>query len=109
MQRVRQEDVDAGTHLPRGRCAADEGQHDHMMRAHRLLILAGLLGCAGHTAHTAIRPIPPAPEAATAASVPSVDSLLASLTAREKIGQLIVPWLTRGFAAPAEFALPVAP
>src|SRR6267143_819793 len=71
-----------------------------MMRAHRLLTLGVLLGCAGHTAPTAIRPIRPAPEAAMAtASVPSPDSLLASLTPREKIGQLIVPWLAGSYAA----------
>src|SRR5436309_9488974 len=68
-----------------------------MMRAHRLLILAGLLGCAGHTA---IRPIRPTPEQPAATVTPSSpESLLARLTAREKIGQLIVPWLTGGYAA----------
>src|SRR6267143_6456724 len=71
-----------------------------MMRAHRLLTLGVLLGCAGHTAPTAIRPMRPAPEAAMAtASVPSPDSLLASLTPRERIGQLIVPWLAGSYAA----------
>src|SRR5438046_6577142 len=68
-----------------------------MMRAHRLLILAGLLGCAGHTA---IRPIRPTTELPAAAVIPaSVDSLLASLTPRDKIGQLIVPWLAGSYTA----------
>ncbi len=68
-----------------------------MMRAHRLLILAGLLGCAGHTA---IRPIRPTTEPPAAAVIPaSVDSLLASLTPRDKIGQLIVPWLAGSYTA----------
>src|SRR2546430_16819744 len=68
-----------------------------MMRAHRLLILAGLLGCAGHTA---IRPIRPTTEPPAAAVIPaSVDSLLASMTPRDKIGQLIVPWLAGSYTA----------
>ena len=73
-----------------------------MMRAHKLLVLSLLLGCAGHTAHTAIRPTGPAPVVTTANATtapPSPDSLLASLTPREKIGQLIVPWLAGSFAA----------
>src|SRR5436309_461062 len=73
-----------------------------MMRAHKLLVLSLLLGCAGHTAHTAIRPTGPAPVVTTAnatAAPRSPDSLLASLTPREKIGQLIVPWLAGSFAA----------
>src|SRR6266568_2016500 len=68
-----------------------------MMRAHSFLILAGLLGCAGHTA---IRPIRPTTEPPAATVIPaSVDSLLASLTPREKIGQLIVPWLAGSYTA----------
>src|SRR3989442_12977370 len=69
-----------------------------MMRAHNLLILGVLLGCAGGTA---IRPIPPIRPAAepTAATALSTDSLLASLTPREKIGQLIVPWLAGNYTA----------
>src|SRR6266540_1240835 len=66
-----------------------------MMRAHNLLILGVLLGCAGGTA---IRPIRPAAEP-TAATALSTDSLLASLTPREKIGQLIVPWLAGSYTA----------
>jgi len=69
-----------------------------MMRAHNLLILGVLLGCAGDTA---IRPMPPIRPAAepTAATALSTDSLLASLTPREKIGQLIVPWLAGSYTA----------
>ena len=70
-----------------------------MMRAHKLLVLGLLLGCASPTA---IRPTGPAPVVTTANATtapPSPDSLLASLTPREKIGQLIVPWLAGSFAA----------
>src|SRR3989442_10566302 len=107
MQRVREQDVDSGTHLPGRRGTADEGQHDHMMRAHNLLILGVLFGCAGPTAIQPIRPIRPAAEP-TAATALSTDSLLASLTPREKIGQLIVPWLRGNYTPFCDSSLQVA-
>ena len=71
-----------------------------MMRAHKLLVLGLLLGCAGHPPRSARGGLGPTPELPTAtATVSSPESLLASLTPREKIGQLIVPWLAGSFAA----------
>src|SRR5438309_9456418 len=71
-----------------------------MMRAHKLLVLGLLLGCAGHPPRSARGGLGPTPELPTAtATVSSPESLLASLTPREKIGQLIVPWLTGGYTA----------
>src|SRR5438309_11424083 len=64
------------------------------MRAHRLLVLAAVLGCAsgppvGRTGGPS--PHPPSP-------VP-VDSLLRALTPRQKVGQLVVPRLSGAYAA----------
>src|SRR2546430_6775426 len=67
------------------------------MRAHRLLILTAVLGCAGcrtvgRTAQLLPRPSSPVPAA-------SVDSLLATLTVRQRIGQVVVPWLSGSYTA----------
>ena len=67
------------------------------MRAHRLLIVAAVLGCAGghavgRTAKPVPRPSPPVPAV-------SVDSLLASLTVRQQVGQLVIPWLSGSYTA----------
>ena len=71
-----------------------------MMRAHKLLVLGLLLGCAGHPPRSARGGLGPTPELPAATpTVSSPESLLASLTPREKIGQLIVPWLAGSFAA----------
>ena len=67
------------------------------MRAHRLLIVAAVLGCAGghavgRTAKPVPRPSPPVPAV-------SVDSLLATLTVRQQVGQLVIPWLSGSYTA----------
>src|SRR5256884_1318515 len=64
------------------------------MRAHRLLVLAAVLGCAsvppvGRTGGPSPRPPSPGP----------VDSLLRALTPRQKVGQLVVPRLSGAYAA----------
>src|SRR5438309_11151891 len=64
------------------------------MRAHRLLVLAAVLGCAsgppvGRTGGPSPRPPSPVP----------VDSLLRALTPRQKVGQLVVPRLSGAYAA----------
>src|SRR5438445_13636746 len=73
------------------------------MRAHRLLVLAAVLGCAsgppvGRTGGPS--PHPPSP-------VP-VDSLLRALTPRQKVGQLVVPRLSGAYAAPDHSLLQLA-
>jgi beta-N-acetylhexosaminidase len=70
------------------------------MPTHKLLALALITGCA--TAHPPVRPVapPPAPGGqAVGRSGGLVDSLLASLTVRQKVGQLVVPWLTGSYTA----------
>ncbi len=67
------------------------------MRAHRLLIVAAVLGCAGghavgRTAKSVPRPSSPVPTV-------SVDSLLATLTVRQQVGQLVIPWLSGSYTA----------
>src|SRR5256885_5499331 len=68
------------------------------MRAHRLLIVPTVPGCAsGHAA----RPIPapaPAPGPRPSTSV-SADSIFAALTVRQRVGQLVVPWLLGSYTA----------
>jgi hypothetical protein len=59
------------------------------MRSHRLIVLALIAACS--TTGPATRWERPAP---APASPVSVDSLLASLSVRQKVGQLIVPWLS---------------
>src|SRR6266705_715164 len=66
------------------------------MRAHGLLVLATVAGCAGgQVVGRAGQPVPP-----PSSPIPvSVDSLLASLTTRQKVAQLVVPWLTGSYTA----------
>jgi beta-N-acetylhexosaminidase len=61
-----------------------------MKRAHRLLVLALVSACAGHAAMQPIRPYDP---------TASVDSLLASLSPREKVAQLVMPRLPGSYSA----------
>jgi len=65
------------------------------MRAHRLLVVAAVVGCAGRAARPATVAVPVAPPAQT----DSVASLLATLTVRQQIGQLIIPWLSGNYTA----------
>jgi beta-N-acetylhexosaminidase len=64
------------------------------MRAHRLLVLAAVAGCAG--AQAVGRAAPPVPRPPSRVST---DSILSSLTVRQKVGQLIVPWLSGSYTA----------
>src|SRR5690349_8620249 len=104
--RVRQHDFDPWPHLCRrgGGRRGDRGrggeyhQQRERMRAHRLLVVAAVLGCAGGRAG---RPSPapqpvPAPPTAT---VDTVASLLATLTVRQQVGQLVIPWLSGNYTA----------
>src|SRR5258705_9766991 len=67
-----------------------------MMRAHKLLVVALLAGCAGGVARTT----GPAPA--------SADPILASLSTRQKVAQLVVPWLAGSYAAFDDSAFQVA-
>ena len=67
------------------------------MQAHRLLVVAVVLGCAGGQAvGRSGQPLPRLPS-----PVPplSVDSLLATLTVRQQVGQLVIPWLSGSYTA----------
>ena len=67
------------------------------MRTHRLIVLLLVAACrTGAGVGTAAAPTPARPAAAPAISV---DSLLTSLTVRQRVGQLIVPWLSGGYVA----------
>jgi len=66
------------------------------MRAHRLLILTLLAACGGRTPPIS-RPQPAA-----------VDALLAKLTPRQKIAQLVVPWLGGNYMALDDSAYQIA-
>src|SRR4029453_15517522 len=68
-----------------------------MMRAHRLLVLAAVVGCAGQAARSG-GPSPTHPSLSAAAST-SVDSLLATLSTRDKAAQLVVPWISGSYTA----------
>src|SRR5437879_5278142 len=68
-----------------------------MMRAHTLLIVTLLTACGG--SQTA-RPAAPAPV--------SVDAVLAKLTPRQKIAQLVVPWLGGNYMALDDSAYQIA-
>src|SRR2546430_17673647 len=67
------------------------------MRAHRLLILTAVLGCAG--GRTVGRTAQPVPRPASPLPAASVDSVLATLTVRQRIGQVVVPWLSGSYTA----------
>src|SRR6266700_2556315 len=67
------------------------------MRAHRLLVVAAVLGCAGGPAvRRTAEPVPRPPAAVPSVSV---DSLLAGLTVRQQVGQLVIPWLSGSYTA----------
>src|SRR5207302_9341416 len=66
------------------------------MRAHRLLIILALASCA--TAHSGGRPSAvSAPAVRRTAGV--VDSIVAGLSDRQKVAQLVAPWLAGNYAA----------
>src|SRR5881296_1290676 len=69
-----------------------------MMQAHRLLALVLVTGCASPPPRALPRPSDlrpgPRPEAS-----PPVDSLLAALSTRQRVGQLVVPWLAGSYTA----------
>ena len=67
------------------------------MRAHTLLIVAAVLGCAG--GHAVGRTAKPVPRPSSPVPAVSVDSLLASLTVRQQVGQLVIPWLSGSYTA----------
>ncbi len=61
-----------------------------------------MLGCAGRGGQTVGRtagPVPPAPHPASPVPGGSVDSLLATLSIRQQVGQLVVPWLSGSYTA----------
>src|SRR5438067_3669112 len=77
------------------------------MRAHRLLLILGLAACAtagpsvrSSAAPAAVQPVGP--------SAVRVDSILAGLTVREKVAQLIMPWLSGSYTALDDSAYLVA-
>src|SRR5205823_1827653 len=81
----------------RGDGAGDHHEQRERMRAHRLLVVATVLGCAGGQAvRRTAEPVPPRPS--TVPTV-SVDSLLAALTVRQQVGQLVIPWLSGSYTA----------
>src|SRR6266568_4788002 len=67
-----------------------------MMRAHKLLVVALVAGCAGGVART------------TTPTPASIDPILASLSTRQKVSQLVVPWLAGSYAAFDDSAFQVA-
>src|SRR2546421_12147 len=62
-----------------------------MMRAHRLLMIALLAACGG--GRGASRPPPAAPQPV------AIDGVLAKLTPRQKVAQLVVPWHGGNYSA----------
>jgi beta-N-acetylhexosaminidase len=69
-----------------------------MMRAHSLLLLSLLAACGGGRATMG----PRAPQPA------AVDAVLAKLTARQKVAQLVVPWLNGSYSALDDSAFQIA-
>ena len=67
------------------------------MRAHRLLIVMLLAACGGRSTTA---PHPPQPVAA--------DAVLAKLSTRQKVGQLVVPWLGGNYMALDDSAFQIA-
>src|SRR5881398_146338 len=65
------------------------------MQAHRLLAIALITGCA-----SARPPVgPSAPSAPAVVPTGQVDSILASLSVRDRVDQLVVPWLAGSYTA----------
>src|SRR5437667_6275906 len=69
-----------------------------MMQAHRLLALVLVPGCASPPPRALPRPSDLRPGPRPEASQP-VDSLLAALSPRQRVGQLVVPWLAGSYTA----------
>jgi beta-N-acetylhexosaminidase len=71
------------------------------MRSHRLLVVATVVGCAGgQPLGRAAQPVPVPPSPSIApAPVDSVAALLASLTVRQQVAQLVIPWLSGSYTA----------
>src|SRR6058998_3789835 len=69
-----------------------------MMQAHRLLALVLVTGCASPPPRALPRPSDLHPGPRPEASQP-VDSLLAALSPRQRVGQLVVPWLAGSYTA----------
>ena len=65
------------------------------MRAHTLLLLIALTGCQPAHPSVAVAPAPAPP------AVPKdpTDSLVAAMSVRDKVGQLIIPWLPGNYTA----------
>jgi len=70
------------------------------MRAHKLLIVTLLVAACGGRTTTAPRPTPPV--------APPVDGILARLSPRQKIAQLVVPWLGGNYIALDDSAFQIA-
>src|SRR6266702_4574641 len=68
------------------------------MQAHRLLALVLVTGCASPPPRALPRPSDLRPGPRPEASQP-VDSLLAALSTRQLVGQLVVPWLAGSYTA----------
>src|SRR5207302_1128648 len=68
------------------------------MQAHRLLALVLVTGCASPPPRALPRPSDLRPGPRPEASLP-VDSLLAALSTRQRVGQLVVPWLAGSYTA----------
>src|SRR5213594_1633624 len=74
------------------------------MQAHRLLAIALITGCA-----SARSPVgPSAPSAPAVVPTGQVDSILASLSVRDRVAQLVVPWLAGSYTALADSLFQVA-
>jgi beta-N-acetylhexosaminidase len=69
-----------------------------MMRAHSLLLLSLLAACGGGRATMGPRSPQPA----------AVDAVLAKLTPRQKVAQLVVPWLNGSYSALDDSAFQIA-
>src|SRR2546426_214701 len=100
--RVGQHHLDPRSYLRSRRGRRQNGAGDHhqqreRMRAHRLLIVTAVLGCAG--GHAVGRTAKPVPRPSSPVPTVSVDSLLASLTVRQQVGQLVIPWLSGSYTA----------
>src|SRR3989454_3701735 len=100
--RVRQQDLDPRSYLRRrprrqGEGAGNHHQQRDTMRAHRLLVVAAVLGCSG--GQTVRRTATPVPRPSSSVPVVSVDSLLAGLTVHQQVGQLVIPWLSGSYTA----------
>src|SRR2546426_1003867 len=76
-----------------------------MMQANKLLILAAALSCA--TARPPARPPDLGGQAVARAAGP-IDSILGSLSDRQRVAQLVVPWIPGSYAALDDSLLQVA-